>query len=165
MKWFTGALIVGFLLCSAVLSSCGGPGTNSKPSSTAAVNASAENSNASKTNVEELSLLINVLFEPEDIVWKEDKAHKALIAVLRFSADDANKLVADAAVRRAPQPVTLNSSSWFPAELIAQSDMSGDESLHGMAYAADAFYQDPFTSGRLVRIDGTDYFVLELSSK
>jgi hypothetical protein len=43
--------------------------------------------------------------------------------------------------------------------------MSGDDSLNGVAYAADSFYQEPFTSGRIVRVDGTDYFVLELSAK
>ena len=108
---------------------------------------------------------VNVPYEAEDIVWKETADRKQIIAVLRFSGEDANKIVADAAPRQAPQSVILSSESWFPAELIAQSEMSGDDTLNGLAYAADSFYQEPYTAGRIVRIDGTDYFVLELSAK
>ena len=153
------------ILCAMSLVSCGGANRNARPVLPGKANNAAENSNAAKTNVEELSLLVNVPYEAEDIVWKEDTAHKKLIAVLRFSTEDANKLAVDAATRRAPENVTLTSASWFPAELIAQSEMSGDDSLRGISYAADAFYQDPYSSGRIVRVEGTDYFVLELSSK
>jgi len=44
-------------------------------------------------------------------------------------------------------------------------ELSGDDSLKGLAYSADSFFQEPYTSGRVIRIDGTDYFVLELSAK
>ena len=108
---------------------------------------------------------VNIPYEAEDIVWKETADRKQIIAVLLFSTEDANKIVADAAPRQAPQNVKLSSENWFPAELIAQSEMSGDDSLDGIAYAADSFYQEPFTAGRLVRVEGTDYFVLELSAK
>jgi hypothetical protein len=165
MLRFTTGSRLGAILFGLLLVSCGGANKTEKPASSPVSNTSAENSNAAKTNVEELSLLVNVPYESEDIVWKEDTAHKKLIAVLRFSTEDANKLAGDAAGRRAPENVTLTSASWFPAELIAQSEMSGDDSLHGISYAADVFYQDPYSSGRIVRIEGTDYFVLELSSK
>jgi len=165
MLRFTTGFSLGVIILGLSLVSCGGANRIEKPASSPASNSTAENSNAAKTNVEELGLLVNVPYEAEDIVWKEDAAHKKLIAVLRFSSEDANKLTTDAAARQAPQKVNLTSASWFPAELIAQSEMSGDDSLHGASYAADAFYQDPYSSGRLVRIEGTDYFVLELSSK
>ena len=108
---------------------------------------------------------VNVPYEAEDIVWKESTDRKEIIAVLRFSPEDADRIVADAAPRLVTQNVSLSSESWFPAELIAQAEMSGDDSLSGVAYAADGFFQEPYTSGRIVRVDGTDYFVLELSAK
>src|SRR5690348_11928067 len=49
---------------------CGG-GTHSTDQAVAANNIQ-ENSNAAKTNVEELGMLVNVPYEAEDIVWKED---------------------------------------------------------------------------------------------
>jgi hypothetical protein len=145
-------------------SACGG----SRPASnqtTSAANSTAENTNAARSNVEELGMLVNVPYEAEDIVWKEDAAHKRLIAVLRFSNADADKVVAEAMTHGAPQQVTLSTETWFPAELIAQSDMTGDNQLRATAYAADGFYQEPYTSGRVLRVEGTDYFVLELSRK
>ena len=129
-------------------------------------NSANENANAAKTNAEELGVLVNLPFETEEAVWKEDAAHKKVIAVLRFSPADANKIVSrggkDSARLRMSK---VAAETWFPAELIAQSGASGDSNLKGLAYAANDFFQEPFTSGRIVRIENTDYFVLELSAK
>jgi hypothetical protein len=143
--------------------SCGSPSKNTDQR--ASTNTAVENANAARTNVEELSLLVNVPYQVEDIIWKENAAHKKLTAVFRFSPEDSAKLVADASLRGAPQNVTLTAATWYPAELNAQSDMSGGDSLRGIAYPADAFFQEPYTTGRIVRVEGTDYFVLELSAK
>lgn len=126
-----------------------------------------ENANSAKNNVEELSLLINLPYVPEDedIVWKTDAVHKRLTAVWRFSQEDANSFITEASKIRTPQETTLSSEPWFPPELIAQSDMSGDDSLRGIAYAANSFFQEPYTSGQIVRVDATDFFVLELSAR
>ncbi|MFM9903014.1 MAG: hypothetical protein ACKVQJ_00415 [Pyrinomonadaceae bacterium] len=148
----------------AVCFGCGGSAiksANAKPGA----NSANENSNAAKTNVEELGILINVPYETEDVVWKENTARKKLVAVLRFSPADSAKLVAEAEKTRAPEAATLSSETWFPAELIAQSEMSGNDELKGQSYAADQFFLAPYTSGRIVRIEGTDYFVIELSAK
>ena len=130
-------------------------------------NSPLENANLAKTNAEELGLLVNLPYEPtdEDVVWKLDAAGKKLTAVLRFSSEDAKKVVAGAAGREAPQNTTISSETWFPPELIAQSEMSGDDSLKGLSYTANSFFQAPYASGRIVRVEGTDYFVLELSAK
>jgi hypothetical protein len=130
--------------------------TNSQP---------AANSNVAKTNVEELGMLINVPYESDEVFWKDDAAHKKLVAVLRFPPGEANRLIADAEKVRPPQAVTISSESWFPAELVAQSEMSGDDQLNGRAYAADSFFQEPYNQGRVIRVEDTDYFVLELSAK
>lgn len=166
MKIFRTVVILALFLSLGVFSGCIGSNIDSNTNS-AVLNPTLENANSAKTNVEELQLLVNVPYEveDEDIVWKENAAQKKLIAVLRFSAENANKLVAEASARQAPQSVSVSSESWFPSELIAQGELSGDDSLKGLAYAADNFFQEPFTSGRIVRIEGTDYFVLEMSAK
>ena len=66
---------------------------------------------------------------------------------------------------RAPQQTTITSESWFPPELIAQGNVTGDDALNGLSYAANAFFQDPYNDGRITRIQGTDYFILEMSAK
>lgn len=122
-------------------------------------------SNSAKTNVEELGMLINVPYETEDIVWKEIVPQKKLVAVIRVSRADADKIVEDVRNIKPPENVTLQSENWFPVELIAQGDVSGDDTLKGVAYSAQPFFQEPFSDGMIVRIDGTEYFVIEMSAK
>ncbi|MBK8304784.1 MAG: hypothetical protein WBC19_07290 [Pyrinomonadaceae bacterium] len=143
---------------------CGGPGKNSTNSPSGA-NQASDSSNSAKTNVEELRLVATVPYEAEDVAWKENKANKKLIAVLRFSPTDSAKIVAEAERVKPPEAASVSSESWFPPELIAQSEMSGDDVLKGNAYAANQFFLDQYSSGRVIRIENTDYFVLELSAK
>ncbi len=166
MKIFRTLVILALFLSLGAFSGCV-EGNNNSNTNSVVLNPTLENVNSAKTNVEELQLLVNIPYEveDEDIVWKENAAQKKLVAVLRFSAENANRIVAEATARHAPQNVTLSSESWFPSELIAQGELSGDDSLKGIAYAADDFFQEPYTSGRIARIDGTDYFVLEMSAK
>ncbi len=146
-----------------ILAGCSGANSNSQNS--AASNQKADNSSAPKTNVEELGMLINVPYESEEAFWKEDASHKRIVAVLRFPTGEANRLIGDAEKIRQPQEVTIPSESWFPPELIAQGNMSGDDTLKGRSYPANAFFQDPYNDGRITRIEDTDYFILELASK
>jgi hypothetical protein len=157
-------ILIIILFAVFLISACGGSQANSNSNVNAAETASQAN-NAAKTNVEELGLLINVPYESEEVFWKDDPAHKKIVAVLRFPAGEANRLIADAQKVRPPQKVSINSESWFPQELIAQGDMSGDDMLGGQSYAANAFFQDAYNDGRIIHIDDTDYFVLEMSAK
>ena len=159
-------VILALLLLAILFSACGddNKNANTRPAPNAS-NSVGENSNSAKTNVEELGLLINIPYETEDIVWKESSAHKKVVAVFRFSTADANKLVAEAEKFGPPEKVSIAVETWFPDELTAQSDMSGDSTLKGSAFPANAFYQEPYTSGKITRIEGGDYFVLELTAK
>jgi hypothetical protein len=145
---------------------CGGgtPNTTSSNASSAS-KAANQNSNVARTNVEELSLQIRIPYEVEDVVWKEDTTKKTLLAVFRFSPADAEKIVGEASQFGAPQSTVVSPETWFPEELIAQSEMSGDNALKGQAYPANGFLQESYTSGRLIRIVGTDFFVLEAKTK
>jgi hypothetical protein len=157
-------LILALILSAFGLIGCGGGNADSN-SSANANSQPAANSNSVRTNVEELGMLINVPYESDEVFWKDDTAHKKLVAVLKFPANEANRLVADAEKIRPAQKVAINPESWFPPELVAQSDMRGDDTLNGKSYAANAFFQDQYNEGRIVHIDDSDYFVLELTSK
>lgn len=122
-----------------------------------------ENSNAARTNVEELGVLVKVPYETEDIVWREYPTKKKIIAIMRFSAANANKIVAEAG--GTPENTGIAVESWFPEELIAQTEMSGDNALKGVSYPATGFYQDPYTVGKITRVEGSDYFILEVLAK
>lgn len=163
MNTIRNALILALFAMALSASGCGGNQANSNAAANA--NTTQANSNSTKTNVEELGMMINVPYESEEVFWREDAQHKKLVAVLRFSQAEASRLVADAEKVRPPQQVNINPESWFPPELIAQSDMSGDDTLNGKSYAANAFLQDPYKDGRIIKIDDSDYFVLELTAK
>ena len=138
---------------------------NSNSSNMSATANSNVESNKTNTNVEELGVLVNVPYESEEASWRQSSDKKKVIAVLRFSQAEANRLVEDAIKIGPAQPVTISQESWFPPELVAQGSMSGEDELTGKAYSANAFFQDPFNSGRITRIENTDYFVLELAAK
>ena len=123
-----------------------------------------ENANKANTNVEELGVLINVPYESEEASWKEEKGHKKVIAVLRFPEPEANRLVEDASKIAPAHDADISAETWFPPELIAQSGISGEDTLTGKAYPADPFFQAPYTHGSITRIENTDYFVLELTA-
>ena len=139
-----------------------------------AVNVTRKNIYA-KDDTVELGKVVNLPATPEESDWREEPISvqqsgnqspisnkRKLTAVLKFSAEDAQRIVEQAEKYDAPKSAAINTEDWFPAELIAQSQLSGDETLKGTAYAANDFILQPYTSGRIARIEETDYFVLEL---
>ena len=166
MKFLRTGVILALFLSAISILGCGGGNKNTNSGMPAnSSNTTAENANTAKTNVEELELLVNIPYDAEDIVWKQDAGNKRVIAVLRFSPEDSNKIVIEAGKFGPAENVSVATEPWFPDELTAQSDMSGDSALKGLAYPANNFYQEPFTSGQITRIKDSDYFVLELSAK
>ena len=128
-------------------------------------NAADQTADEPRTNVEELGLLVTVPYETEDVVWKESPSGKKVTAVLLFSKATAERVVAEAQAFGAGQAVTLSPETWFPDELIAQGEMSGDAAVLGTAYPANAFFHEKYNSGRITRIEGGDHFVLEVSAQ
>ena len=163
MNLVRAAVILSFFLTLQLLTACGGPAAPNSANNPANSNSTA--SNSAKTNVEELGVRLNMPYEAEDVVWKDFPEQEKVVAVLRFSPADANKLVENAEKIRKPNAVTLGSETWFPPELIAQSDVSGNNTLKGTSYAANEFFQQPYNEGQITRIEGSDYFVLEVSAK
>jgi len=165
MKSGNAVASLALFLILATLTACGGNDANSNSQAQADQNGKGENAPVAKTNVEDLAMLVNVPYESEDVVWMDFPKQKKIVAVLRFSQSESNHLIVDAEKVRAPQQTTITSESWFPPELIAQGNVTGDDALNGLSYAANAFFQDPYNDGRITRIQGTDYFILEMSAK
>jgi hypothetical protein len=136
-----------------------------------------EDANVAKDDVSELSTIINFPFEPDlSSVWREidlktqsdDRIagpnDRKLVAVLKFTPEDSAAIVAKAETYKPLVAGVLEVESWYPPELIAQSGNAGDETLKGNSYAANDFMKAPFISGKLTRIENTDFFVLELTT-
>ena len=163
----SGLILALFLGCISLAACVGGIQDNNNTRSNSGETAPAAdvNANVAKTNVEELGMLVNVPYESEEAFWKEDPASKKVIAVLRFPKPESNRLITDAEKIGPPREVSITPETWFPPELIAQSETSGDDLLKGQAYPANSFFQPPYNEGRITRIENTDYFVLELNAK
>lgn len=160
------------LLLSVFLSiSCGNQtesNTNAKTNSNTANVASNENSSTSNDDVAALGNQVLLPLIPEEVSWREenvkDSSDKKLTAVLKFTAEDAKNLVAQAEKHRPAEAVEIGTEQWFPAELVAQSQLSGNESLKGNAYAPTDFIQLPYKTGRLIKVENSNYFILELAT-
>ena len=173
LKTFVRAKSIWFLLLALSFSiSCGNQvesNVNGKANTNAAAaNANNENSTVSNDDVAALGTEVLLPVVPEEVVWREEKEkssdHKKLTAVMKFTEEDAKNLAAQAEKHRPAEAVEIDTEQWFPAELVAQSQLSGNESLKGNAYAPTDFLQLPYKNGRLVRIENSNYFVLELAT-
>jgi hypothetical protein len=161
-----------FLLTIILFNACSG-------NNAAGDNSSAPNSNQTANSiseivphddVEELSKIIKLPVAPDEAAYSEikpssgDPNNVKLVVILKFSTPTANQIVASAERYKQPAPADVDAEDWFPPELVAKSQESGDASLKGVEYAANDFLQPPYASGRLTRINDTNYFVLELFS-
>lgn len=130
------------------------------------------NANVAEDNAFKLNQYVDVPYETEqDTVWREDVVDQAkgggkkLTAVFRFSKADSEKLRKELGSKSTPVDVKLDAEPWFPAELIAKSTTTGDDTLRGKGYTADSLVKPPYKTGVLVHIEDTDYFVLTLRTK
>ncbi len=157
-------------------------GNSLRPNVNTNFNSNAANANANTTedDEKELDKLINLPFTPEETVWRNDKLiadadandnrtpgpnDYKLTAVLKFSKEDAEALIAKAALKHPPTDTELETEAWFPAELIAKSETSGKSTIKGLSYSAETFAKAPYMVGSLVRITETEYFVLKLQTQ
>jgi hypothetical protein len=163
------SLILALAAAIQLLSGCSGPSpgaNNANSANEANANRAVEpGMEGARDNADELRTLIRLPYEPEDLVWKEyaaDKQRRRLLAVLQFTTEDTRKLVEASSRIRPGTPATVPTEKWFPKELVTQSEMSGEEGVQATSYAADEFFQQPFSEGTLSRVNNTDFFVLEL---
>lgn len=151
-----------FLFLLLTFSACTAPESNSNQIVNKPGNVN-KNSDTTKDDPEDFARIVKLPFNPEEVSWRES-SDKKIIAVLKFSAADAQSLVAQIEKQKPAQNAVLNAENWFPPELIAKSQQAGDETLKGKEYSASDFFLAPYMSGKITRIDETNYFILELSA-
>lgn len=146
--------------------------SNSNSNRASQSNTNSENAPA-KDDVSELLTIVRLPELPEEVVWREENAGRAdnrvpgptdrkLVAVLKYDAETAAKLVAQIEKNKKPESAEIGVEGWFPEELTAQSQISGNEMLKGTTYGANDFFNMPYGNGKITRIENTNYFVLEL---
>jgi len=147
---------------------------NSAPVSPREVNE--KNTPQVNEKAEELGLLIKLPFVPVEVAWVEQPAvaepgrspgpnDKKLRAVILYEKEDADQLAAEAAKLGEPTAVEIDADTWFPAELLSQSELNEGQKIMGKAYSADMLFQAPYLAGTMVRIDETNYFVVEMFTR
>ena len=171
--------IFALFIIAILLGACAGNQTGNDNSAASNANQTANSSVeiVAQDNIEDLDKIIKLPAVPLEATFSEINLNtkntapqvpapneKKLIAVLRFSPEDAAKIVADAEKYKPPAPSDIDAETWFPPELIAKSQETGDEYLKGVEYAANDFVRPPYLNGKLTRLNNTDYFVLELTS-
>jgi hypothetical protein len=149
--------------------SCSGGNANSNAEQNGSnQQANNQNSSSPKDNAEELATIIRLTEMPEEVEWREeenaDPKGKKLIAVLKYGDEAIQKIVASAENIKPGAQVEIGIEDWFPQELTAKTQLSGNELLRGVSYPANEFLNPPFTNGKLTRIQDTNYFVLELTT-
>ena len=160
-----GAVLLLILAPLMLITSCKSPVTNANNATESAVpNSSSTSKVLPKDNVEEFGILVRLPFIPEEVAWEEQAEEKSLTAVIRFSSEDAPKMAAELAKLGPGTPETLNVETWYPAELIAQGELSGESSIQARSYPANSFLNPPYTKGKIARVENTDYFILQISA-
>lgn len=163
MQFSRPALILVLAAAGLVLSSCSSPAPNSNVNLSATDSANADRT-VPKDNIEELGMLVRLPFEPEEVAWKENPEQKKLTAVMRFSPGNAAKMAAEISKSGPPTPEKVSVESWFPNELLAQGELTGESVVKGHSYTAEPYLNPPYTKGRITQIESTDYFILQISS-
>lgn len=164
---YSKVILVVFLLNIFLFSGCGNEQpSNQNSQKTDAPNLSDEQANKASDSIEELLELVRLPVIPEEVVWREDTAStpKKIVAVFKFEKEELPNFTAIIEKNKQADSVDVGAENWFPQELTAQSQLSGEGVLKGTAYAANEFYNIPYGSGRITRIQGTDFFVLELTA-
>ncbi|HQU85602.1 MAG TPA: hypothetical protein PKY59_20880 [Pyrinomonadaceae bacterium] len=150
--------------------SCAGEEANTANNSNITnINPANTNRISAKDDIEELETIIKIPFHPEEALWREENLGnqnaKKMTVVLKFLPEESAKIVAEAEPKKAVTQTILPVETWFPAELVASSQLSGDDTLKGNVYSAEQFFQPPYSDGRLIRMENSSYFILELFSK
>ncbi len=159
-----------------VFNGCAGNVSLSNASANSANIAPAVNSNINnpvKDDFADFKQYVNLAAEPDEIVWREEKIgasdneinnKRKIVAVLRFLPEDTPKINEKFAANGNGKPSVIETEDWYPAELIAQSQISGDETIKGITFSPGNLAQTPFTTASVTRIENSDYFIFELSN-
>ncbi len=177
MKFLSAGIIFVLITTVFLFNACGDGKEVNKNISISDNIQNANHSSSVSDDIEELGKIIKLPFKPEEVDWQDNNLdnnidgngvsaanQKRIIAVLKFTSEDSNRLISQAEKYAPSKPAEIDAENWFPVELIAQSQLSGDETLKGNSYAANDFFLEQFNKGKFTHIANTNYFVLELTS-
>lgn len=166
MKFLRPVAILTFFSLLLLLASCSSPsGSSNDAANSGNRKADISSSNTANGNAGELGMLINFTWEPEDLTWNRNEQKKLVTAVFRLDADDQKKLLEQLAAKPQGARKEIQLEEWFPAELIAQGESAGGSSVSGNAQTAEDYFQPPYNEGTITRIEGTDFFIIEVWTK
>ena len=163
MQFSSFALALVLATAIQIVSSCSAPSENSNVNSSAANSVNVDRPGP-KDNVEELGMLVHLPVVPDEVAWEENPEQKKLTAVMRFSPENAAKMAAEISKNGPPTPEKVSVESWFPNELLAQGELTGESVVKGHSYTAEPYLNPPYTKGKITQIESTDYFILQISS-
>lgn len=160
------------LICCLISLSCSDLNEDNFVNANQAGNSNVRNTLPVKDNSMELATIINLPILPsekdeERADWREDtiaQKGKKLIAILKYDEENTAKLTSLVEKHKPGTPVEIGVEEWYPEELIAQTQLSGNESIKGLSYEAKDFFNPPYDKGRLIRITESNFFVLELTT-
>jgi hypothetical protein len=160
MKHFVYILILTAVLC---LTACNNEIENSANNSPNSNIQTQKQIGETNDDSDDLAEIIKLPFIPEDVVWQQYEVNggKKIIAVIRFTPEDTASISAQS---QAGEKAELAAERWFPQELAAQSDIAGDQVLRGTVFITNAFFKDSFNQGKIIKLDGSDYFIVELTN-
>lgn len=169
---------LGFLLLTASfllgITACGKSSIGGSTSNTSADSAQA----LTNDDLEELQGLVYLPVDPDEVSWRErplteseaasagsKEGASRLVAVLRYEGDNAQKFSTSLAGLGKGEPGTAAVETWYPAELIAKGQTGTEETVKVTKYSADSYAKPPYRKGRLFRVEGIDFYILELFSE
>jgi hypothetical protein len=128
-------------------------------------------------DIERLSQQVALPVRPAAVLWRQEVLGKQssavpgptdqrLVAVLKYDEKDARALIEKVGGGPTETGVgNVDVEPWFPEALKKLARKSDDGMiLEGAAYEADSFLRAPYSSGKLVRVGETNYFVLKIFS-
>lgn len=141
------------------------------------MNKAAETATEVKTDVEGLEKKINLPFRPVEVKWVEEFMDNSeglvpgpsdyrLTALLKYDSETAERLVKQISADADTQPLgNTDSQDWFFDEVKSKiQTKDGRTYLEGTEYPPEAFFRPPYNNGKIIRLNGTNYFVLNLHS-
>ncbi|HVF57753.1 MAG TPA: hypothetical protein VM934_16490 [Pyrinomonadaceae bacterium] len=141
------------------------------------MNPTSNNKEAASADVESLSRQVALPIRPAEAVWQQEALGKQnsnvpgpvdyrLIAVLKYNAADARTLIEKVGGDSKQTPAgEVEVETWFPEEVKKLARKGEDGAMvEGAKYDPEAFLRAPYSSGKLVRVGETNYFVLKIFS-
>ena len=159
-----------FLFGSLLLAACSSGPSGGSNQNAGNANNTASNRPVSQTgndDIEDLRSQIQIPFEPEEVTWRVVPAGnngKRLIAIIRLAPESFKAFSSRLTASGAGRPVQVAVETWFPAELLAMSETTGELNVPATSFPAGEFFQPPFNSGSVSVIPDTEYVIVELQS-